>query len=285
MMHEHKVLILGGNSRLINHFIHDFTLEKIKFSILKRKEFNYVIETNKLTKLISKNKYSLVINLCAISAYSECEKNKINAFYVNSIFPFQMAKICKKNKIKLIHFSTDAVFSNSKTRGLNKISDFANPTNCLGRSKLLGELLLNQFDNCLTIRLPMVYGEFIYDGYIYKAYLSLLNKINIKASNRVFSSPTNFKNVMDYIKKIILIKKNNKYEFKKKLIHISDNNIISRYNLIKIIAKKLKREEYLILKNDNKNFNLEIIANLGLESSIEKVKKKINFKYMSHKNA
>ena len=62
--------------------------------------------------------------------------------------------ICCKNKIRLIHLSSDCVFSGNK--GFNNEDDIPDPVDFYGRSKLLGEL---NFANTLTIRKSVIGHE------------------------------------------------------------------------------------------------------------------------------
>ena len=66
---------------------------------------------------------------------------------VNSIFPHNLKELCFELGIRLIHFSTDCVFSGNK--GFYSESEHPDPVDIYGRSKLLGEL---EFENTITIR-------------------------------------------------------------------------------------------------------------------------------------
>ena len=281
-MNKYKVLIIGGNSRLAKSFEINFIKHKISYLKIMRSDFNYIHNKKKLNKLCILHDFQFIINLSAIASYKKCDLNKSEAYLVNSLFPFQLKKICEKIKINLIHISTDAVFSNLNNCELNNINKIPNPKTILGSSKLLGELLISNSKNCLVLRLPMVYGEHIRNGYVYDNYIKLKNKKSVNASKKVFCSPTNFKIVLSYVTELILNKKIRIFEFSKEIIHLSDNFRISRYDLLYTIATMLNKKKYLSILNANKKFNLNIIANLGLKSSLTNKISRLDFTYLKN---
>jgi len=81
-------------------------------------------------------------------------KDTLLSIQVNALFPHQLARICEDRGIRLIHLSTDCVFSGN--RGHYSESDLADPIDLYGHTKLLGEL--NQ-PGCLTLRTSIVGWE------------------------------------------------------------------------------------------------------------------------------
>ncbi len=73
---------------------------------------------------------------------------------VNSLFPHQLAGTCVAAGARLIHISTDCVFSGR--RGMYAEEDAADPEDVYGRSKLLGEVT---GPGCLTIRTSFIGRE------------------------------------------------------------------------------------------------------------------------------
>jgi dTDP-4-dehydrorhamnose reductase len=73
---------------------------------------------------------------------------------INSLFPHQLARLCRERAARLIHVSTDCVFSGQ--RGAYTELDVPDPEDLYGRSKLLGEVM---GDGCLTLRSSMIGRE------------------------------------------------------------------------------------------------------------------------------
>lgn len=78
----------------------------------------------------------------------------IPCIQVNALFPHQLADLCKAIGSRLIHFSTDCVFSG--TIGSYSEDDLTDPVDLYGRTKLLGEV---DSSGCLTLRTSVVGWE------------------------------------------------------------------------------------------------------------------------------
>src|SRR5207253_2340396 len=73
---------------------------------------------------------------------------------INSLFPHRLARLCHAAKARLIHVSTDCVFSGRK--GNYTEADQPDAEDLYGRSKLLGEV---QGPGCLTLRTSIIGRE------------------------------------------------------------------------------------------------------------------------------
>jgi dTDP-4-dehydrorhamnose reductase len=89
------------------------------------------------------------------------QSNVANAIYINAYFPHLLAKLIDENtdKGRLIHISTDCVFSGSK--GMYKDSDIKDALDTYGMTKNLGELIN---DNSLTVRTSIIGPELKANG-------------------------------------------------------------------------------------------------------------------------
>jgi dTDP-4-dehydrorhamnose reductase len=70
---------------------------------------------------------------------------------INSVFPHQLADLCDSIRARMIHFSTDCVFSGAK--GGYSEFDFADANDLYGRTKFLGEPLNA---NVVTLRTSLI---------------------------------------------------------------------------------------------------------------------------------
>lgn len=96
-------------------------------------------------------KPQVVINCVGVSAQPKVSAAAPNMMYVNSIWPHSLAKWTSLHGIKLIHISSDGVFSGKK--GRYSEDDLPDPIDQYGQSKLLGEL---DCAHCLTLRMSMI---------------------------------------------------------------------------------------------------------------------------------
>ena len=95
-----------------------------------------------------------VLNCIGIVKQINAAKDAIVSIGINSLLPHQLAAMCAEKKTRLIHFSTDCVFSGRA--GPYRESDNPDPVDLYGRSKLLGEV---DRPGCLTIRTSIVGRE------------------------------------------------------------------------------------------------------------------------------
>ena len=84
--------------------------------------------------------------LSSIAAYTQVDKaeeEKDLANKINHLAVSQLAHIAKEQQAKLIHISTDYVFDGKSNRPYTE-NDKANPINVYGKTKLLGEKVLEK---------------------------------------------------------------------------------------------------------------------------------------------
>ncbi len=95
-----------------------------------------------------------VINCIGIVKQRDEAKAAIPSIRVNALFPHLLAEMCGNIGARLIHLSTDCVFSGH--RGNYSEADIPDPVDLYGRSKLLGEL---DRQGCLTLRTSIIGWE------------------------------------------------------------------------------------------------------------------------------
>src|SRR5258708_36209396 len=80
----------------------------------------------------------VVINCIGIVKQLQAAKDPLTSIATNSLFPHRLAELCGVGGIRLIHVSTDCVFSGR--RGHYTEQDTPDAKHLYGRTKLLGEL-------------------------------------------------------------------------------------------------------------------------------------------------
>lgn len=104
---------------------------------------------------------TVVINCTGYCNVVKAEKDdRAEAYDVNAIGVAHLAKECVRTGAKLIHFSTDYVFSGELAFPHMECS-YTAPLNHYGRSKLMGEQLIQQLmdENYVIIRTNSLYGH------------------------------------------------------------------------------------------------------------------------------
>lgn len=96
----------------------------------------------------------VIVNCVGVIKQREGRTQREEMVRVNALFPHELAHACQASGARLIHLSTDCVFSGK--RGMYGEADDADPVDAYGMSKLLGEPLA---DDALTIRTSMIGRE------------------------------------------------------------------------------------------------------------------------------
>jgi len=166
-----KIIILGADG-MLGHKIFSFFCSKGLNVIGTIKEINannelFITKYKKniktgfnacniedFKKLFCLEKPDHIINCIGIIKQLDASKNPVISISINSLFTHKLAQICKEYDIKLIHFSTDCVFSGSK--GNYSEEDSSDADDLYGKSKHLGEV---DYDNCLTLRTSIIGHE------------------------------------------------------------------------------------------------------------------------------
>ena len=261
---KEKILIIGSKGAVGLQLIQ--TLKKFKnnkYKGISRKNFDFK-NFDKIKKIINNYKPSHIINCAAITGLIQCEENFDEALEINTYLPLKLSKFVEGKKIKLIHFSTDAVFSGSIKKKIYNESDLPNPTSIYGKTKFLAEELIKFNKNVLIIRLPILFGPSNKNQIIDKLTTNLLNNKEVFASTDIFSTPVFTPYLCSFLYNDVILKKN---FLNKRIIHFTSNQYMSIYDLIKKISIKLDINNK-IKKVKDSHFKSKIIKpkNLGLKS-------------------
>jgi dTDP-4-dehydrorhamnose reductase len=101
----------------------------------------------------------IIVNAAAFTQVDACESREEEAMLVNGYGAGYLATAAASEGALLIHYSTDYVFDGRK-QGAYIEEDTPNPQSAYGKSKLLGELLVQQ--NCpdhLILRTSWLFGK------------------------------------------------------------------------------------------------------------------------------
>ena len=88
-----------------------------------------------------------VINTAGIVKQQAAAKASIPSLEINALFPHRLALLCKAANARLVHLSTDCVFSGRVGNYVE--TDVADADDLYGKTKFLGEV---HDDHCVTVR-------------------------------------------------------------------------------------------------------------------------------------
>jgi len=132
-----KVAIFGAKGRLGQVLINCITEQGHEVSAYSKENFNVDIFLNKEQSITEH--LDVIINTIAITDVDRCEENPAIAQKINAQFPIALARYCDFKNIKLIHVSTDYVFSGKNSGHYSEYSS-PEPICTYGVSKLQGEI-------------------------------------------------------------------------------------------------------------------------------------------------
>lgn len=120
-----------------------------------------ITDKNAVEKAVLSGSFDAVIHCAAWTAVDKAEEQqyKDTVFAVNGRGTENIALACKKCGAKMLYFSTDYVFSGEGTAPYKADCKDFNPLNVYGRSKLQGELAVEQtLDRYFIVRIAWVFG-------------------------------------------------------------------------------------------------------------------------------
>lgn len=166
-----RILILGASGMLGNALYRFFstsenyvtygacrslTLSKLLPTKLQQNLIQNINVENEssVTELLSRIRPNVVVNCVGLVKQLAEANDAIAAIKINALLPHQLARSCKQVNARLIHVSTDCVFSGEK--GMYTEQDLPDAQDLYGRSKLLGEV---DYDNAITLRTSIIGHE------------------------------------------------------------------------------------------------------------------------------
>ena len=113
-----------------------------------------VQDFDSFTRAIANLRPAVVVNCIGIVKQDTAAKDPLISITINALFPHRLAQLCRASGSRLIHISTDCVFTGRK--GNYHETDVSDAEDLYGRTKLLGEV---SGDNCLTMRTSIIGRE------------------------------------------------------------------------------------------------------------------------------
>ena len=249
-----KVLILGGTG-MAGHTISIYFKEAgHDVTAFSRSKVDYCKNVNgditnfeNLKKLINEGQYDAIINAIGI-LNQDAEDHKSNAVLLNSYLPHFLSDTTKEMKTRVIHMSTDCVFS-GKTGGYSETS-FRDGETFYDRSKALGEL---ENSKDLTFRNSIIGPDMSERGIgLFNWFMKQEGQINgfTKAIWTGVTTLTLAKAMEQALNENLT-----------GLYNLVNNETISKYELLKLFNKYMKDGQIEILLSDNLSLDKSLINN------------------------
>jgi dTDP-4-dehydrorhamnose reductase len=163
-----RILILGGDGMLGHQLVASLAPDHEVIATLRQGPEAYrrhaaalaparclfavdVRDTARLQSVIVDHRVDAIVNAVGIVKQRDAAKEAVVSLQVNALLPNLLAQWCAELGIRLIHFSTDCVFSGRK--GMYRDDDPADADDLYGRTKFLGEV---GGPGCVTMRTSII---------------------------------------------------------------------------------------------------------------------------------
>ncbi len=196
-------MVFGSNGQL-GKTIQDFiNKDDFDFRFFSRSEVD-ITDKNSLKSAFNELGFDYCVNCAAYTNVEEAEKNIEEAFLINAEGVKNIAEVCSDRQVKLIHVSTDYVFDGEKRKPYSTF-DSTNPINQYGKSKLKGELYIQELlKNYYIIRTSWLYS--LYGKNFLKTIISKIeNDITLNVTTQEEGTPTSCADLAMFILHIITV--------------------------------------------------------------------------------
>jgi dTDP-4-dehydrorhamnose reductase len=183
--------------------------------------------TDQLLEVFGEFQPQAIVNAVGIIKQRLTSRESIPSLEINSLFPHRLAILCKAIGARMIHLSTDCVFSG--TKGNYREEDTSDAVDLYGKSKYLGEL--NE-QHCITFRTSMIGRELLHKKSLLEWFLS--QRGSIKGFKKAMFSGFTTQELSRVIE--MILKQN---PTASGIYHVSSDPI-SKYDLLSLINKRLQ---------------------------------------------
>ena len=196
-----RVLVAGGSGQLGREWVDYLNRKEVEFISLPSADLD-ITDHEDTHRVLNNLRPDIIINCAAYTQVDEAEVETEIAYLVNAEAVENLAAHCASNNIKLVHFSTDYVFSGTeqdmkKLPGGYPEDHPTQPVNKYGETKLAGEKAVkNSGCEYLLIRVSWLCGK--YGNNFVKTMLRLAeDRDELNVVDDQYGCPTFTKNVVE----------------------------------------------------------------------------------------
>ncbi|MCX6702307.1 MAG: NAD(P)-dependent oxidoreductase [Candidatus Wolfebacteria bacterium] len=218
-----NIIITGGAGMVGSYFDFGQKLDKGNFDIT---------DGDACLRFFKDKKPDLVIHLAALTDMAYCEENPEEAYKVNSLGTYNIARSARSVGAKMVYLSSGTVFGKEGKSEYGE-KDLPGSLNVYGRTKLAGEYMVSDIDkNNLVIRTGWLFGggEKNDKKFVSKIIIRIKEGKKIKAISDRFGSPAYIKDVVLKISELIEQNASGTY-------HAVNSGKASYYDFALVIAK------------------------------------------------
>lgn len=265
-----KVMILGSGG-MLGHMVFYYLKSLEKYDIVdasfpkKMNENSILLDVTdkyEVENFIKSENPDVIVNCIGILIQGSAS-DPSNAIYLNSFFPHQLSKILRITGGRLIHISTDCVYSGKK--GEYAETDFRDADDIYGRSKALGEVIN---DTDVTLRTSIIGPELNEKGEgLFHWFMNQSGEIN--GYSKTFWGGVTTLELAQVIQFVI------EQNFAG-LVHVTNGERISKYNLLRLLQLVWKKDNIIVHEIDGKSSNKSLVKSNHFEYKVPSYETMIN---------
>jgi dTDP-4-dehydrorhamnose reductase len=248
-----KILVLGGEGMLGHQLLQYLQTRHTVKVTLKNPANSYthwnlfcsensyynidILNTEALLDVLLDFRPEAVINAVGIVKQRDAAKESIPSIQINALYPHRLSQLCQAVGARMIHMSTDCVFS-GKTGNYSE-QDQPDAEDLYGLSKYLGEV---KDEHCFTIRSSIIGLELIRKSSLIEWFLSQKNQVK-GFRKAIYTGLTTLE--MSRVIEKILTQHPNLFG----VWHIASKPI-NKYNLLQIFKEKIGKNITIIPEDE-----------------------------------
>lgn len=225
-----KVLVLGSKGMLGAYMYRYLTQSGLDVTPISRDTFD--AGNDDISKLTIQN-YDVVVNCIGTIRPTKSVSGTLEAIKINAVFPNLLSLECERWRKRLIHITTDCVFSGEKGNYVE--SDEHDATDVYGKSKSLGE------PNIATIIRTSIIGEELHTT---RSLVEWVRNNSGKTVNGYVNHTWNGVTCLQLAKYVEDMIEKNTYWIGNR--HIFSPNDVTKFELVNLISDKF-------------NFNVDVV--------------------------
>jgi len=231
---QKRVLLLGNTGKLgsaladalsgpfVLHCANSETFDALHFASVER--------------LVEAVAPDVVVNTVAMVGIDPCEAQPERAFLLNTLYPARLARLCASRGCVLVHFSTDAVFDDSKGAPLDE-EDVPRPLHIYGATKYGGDAQVMAHAGCYYLfRVPILFGpapRLRVPQFVEKMLARAAAGYPLRIADDIVSSPTYTRDIAGRVVEFLL------NEAPYGLYHLTNEGVASLYDLMVAVAEEI----------------------------------------------
>ena len=232
MLDNETIAILGASGQVGSEYV-SLLRKDTNLITPTRVQLNLAV-TDHLYTWLDRTRPTVIINAAAFTDVDGAENNRQEALALNAHLPSALARWCEFNRSKLLHFSSDYVFSGGEKSFQNETLT-PSPLNWYGETKAMGDKsIVDSKANALILR-----SSWIYSGHHKNFLLSIIKQAYKKKEITVVDDQIGTPTPANWLAKVGLSLLNGWPKPPTKIINAVPNGFVSWYSFANSIIEYL----------------------------------------------